>query len=74
MTQQTEAQRYADALDAMDDGYNATPRLAAAELRRLDAVNAQLLEALEDLMDTPFTGGPQGERAAAAIKAAEDQK
>ena len=36
MTQQTEALRLADALDAMDDGYSATLRLAAAELRRLD--------------------------------------
>ena len=35
MTHQTKAQRLADALDAIDDGYSATPRLAAAELRRL---------------------------------------
>lgn len=56
MTQQTEAQRLADVLDLLWlDGQ--TPRKAAAELRRLHAVNAQLLEALRDMVNT-LTDGP----------------
>jgi len=49
MTQQTEAQRLAAALDALLGyrGINADVGKAAAELRRLQSVNAQLLEALE---------------------------
>ena len=49
MTQQTEAQRLAAALDALLGyrGINADVGKAAAELRRLEAVNAQLLEALK---------------------------
>ncbi len=49
MTQQTEAQRLADVLDALLGyrGINADVGKAAAELRRLEAVNAQMLEALE---------------------------
>jgi hypothetical protein len=54
-TQQTEAQRLADELGA----YHTAPhhKQAAAELRRLDAVNAQLLEALRDMVNT-LTDGP----------------
>jgi hypothetical protein len=49
MTEQSEAQRLAAALDALLGyrGINADVGKAAAELRRLEAVNAQLLEALE---------------------------
>jgi hypothetical protein len=45
MNKQTEAQRLANELDA----YHTAPhhKQAAAELRRLEAVNAQLLEALK---------------------------
>ncbi len=41
-----------------------SPVLANA---RLIAAAPELLEALQDLMDTGFTGGPQGKRARAAI-------
>lgn len=58
MATQTEAQRLADALCEPIEKCPLPTRLekeAAAELRRLDAVNAQLLEALEmgyaDTMD-----------------------
>ena len=34
---------------------------------RLIAAAPELLEALQDLLDTGFTGGPQGKRARAAI-------
>jgi hypothetical protein len=49
MTEQTEAQRLAAALDTLLGyrGINADVGKAAAELRRLEAVNAQLLEALK---------------------------
>jgi hypothetical protein len=53
MTQQTKAQRLAEMLEQPDDslrwadGNNLIPQ-AAAELRRLHAVNAQLLETLEE--------------------------
>ncbi len=49
MTQQTEAQRLAAALDALLGyrGINVDVGKAAAELRHLEAVNAQLLEALD---------------------------
>lgn len=49
MTAQTEAQLIADALDdefAQGRISNHTGRKAAAELRRLEAANAELLEAL----------------------------
>jgi hypothetical protein len=44
MTQQTEALRLADELEGR---FPISGKEAAAELRRLDAVNAQLLEALD---------------------------
>jgi hypothetical protein len=49
MTEQSEVQRLAAALDALLGyrGINADVGKAAAELRRLDAVNAQLLKALK---------------------------
>jgi hypothetical protein len=46
MTEQTEAQRIADWFEG---GYGGCEMEAAAELRRLEAVNAQLLEALDGL-------------------------
>ena len=50
MSNQTEAQRLAEILDLLWlDGQ--TPRKAAAELRRLESVNAQLLEALEYVLE-----------------------
>jgi len=54
MTQQPEALRLADELDA----YHTAPhhKEAAAELRRLEAVNAQLLEALEE-WEKPMSKG-----------------
>jgi len=45
-SQQTEAQRLADALEEKPDS-DGHCRQAAAELRRLEAVNAQLLKACE---------------------------
>ena len=54
MTTQTEAQLLADALDdefAQGRISNHTGRKAAAELRRLEAANAELLEALKDTLD-----------------------
>jgi hypothetical protein len=47
VSEQPEALRLADWLDA-DACDLQTPRLAAAELRRLHAVNAELLEALKN--------------------------
>ncbi len=56
MIQQSEAQKLADVLDLLWlDGQ--TPRKAAAELRRLESVNKQLLEALRDMVNT-LTDGP----------------
>jgi len=43
MTEQNEVQRLADALDALDDGYSATPRLAAAKLRGLQSDKESLI-------------------------------
>ena len=47
MNEQTKAQRLADALDLVWTGGLAPE--AAAELRRLDALNAELVEALEEV-------------------------
>ena len=46
MTEQTKAQRLADEFDATKSYLGSR---AAAELRRLDALNAELVEALEKL-------------------------
>jgi hypothetical protein len=53
MSQQTEAHRLAAALDALLGyrGINADVGKAAAELRRLESMNAQLLEALKYLLE-----------------------
>ncbi len=56
MNKQAEAQRLAAELDA----YHTAPHhkaAAAAELRRLESVNAQMLEALRDMVNT-LTDGP----------------
>ncbi len=52
MTTQPEALRLADWLDT-DACDLQTPRLAAAELRRLHAVNAELLGLLKDIAAEP---------------------
>jgi hypothetical protein len=46
MTEQTKAERLADALEAWTLGKPTHHREAAAELRRLHGLNAELLEAL----------------------------
>jgi hypothetical protein len=81
MTEQTEAQRLAAALDALLGyrGINVDVGKAAAELRRLQSVNAQLLEALgfianrQDLMFAECSDAEEIiEVARAAIAAAKD--
>ena len=49
---QPEALRLADYYET--DPSTSRDKKAAAELRRLHAVNAELLEALEDLLDCPY--------------------
>ena len=74
MTHQTEAQRLADVLEELDAQFT-FPGLcseAAAKLRRLDAVNAQLLEVLEELMYWD-NGKPEYDDARAAIAAAKGE-
>lgn len=67
MTQQPEALRLADALEEKE---YPPRRAAAAELRRLHAVNAQLLEALKSLAAADFGAGEWTESAEqAALKA-----
>ena len=74
MTKQPTALRLADLMDAMD--YDDT-KAAAAELRRLHTVNAQLLEALEFMVEVcpaiDPTGGEAHDRARAAIAAAKGE-
>lgn len=48
MNKQTKAQRLADAMEGADEDYPDDLEVAA-ELRRLDALNAELVEALERL-------------------------
>ncbi len=71
MAEQTEAQKLADELERR---FPKSGKQAAAELRRLHAVNAQLLEALEDLERTAgqpaMADDPVRVKALAAIKAA----
>lgn len=57
MTEQTKAQRLADKL-AYELFWIVGCEEAAAELRRLDALNGELVEALEDAIDSigRFTG------------------
>ena len=74
MTQQTEALRLAEYLETYGPRSNidCTSVQAAAELRRLEAVNAQLLEVLEELMYWD-NGNPEYDDARAAIKAAKGE-
>ena len=64
MTTQTEAQRLAFALDGHDGALWVNE--AAAELRRLEAANAELLEALKDMAE--HSGCAHLDKARAAIK------
>jgi hypothetical protein len=79
MTQQTETQRLAAALDALLGyrGINADVGKAAAELRHQEAVNAQLLGALIVMVDNFGPTSSDDVRglgeARAAIKAAKEQ-
>ena len=72
MAEQTEAQRLADALEEKPDS-DGHCRQAAAELRRLDAVNAQLLEALEALVAADNLHDELWDQVHAAIVAARSQ-
>jgi len=72
MTQQPEALRLADELDEKPDS-DGHCRQAAAELRRLHAVNAQLLEALEELDAKPEHTGSWLKARAAIAKATGEQ-
>jgi hypothetical protein len=81
MTEQSEAKRLADELDA----YHTAPhhKQAAAELRRLAKVNAQLLEALDFVNELDVSGADDRTKALvldavlwkarAAIKAAKGE-
>lgn len=63
MTKQPEALRLADALENMVHMNFAATDQAAAELRRLHEVNAELVEALSALLKrvmTGYDGLPQG--------------
>ena len=81
MNTQTKAQRLAERLD-LRDYYEFDAGLhcpdAAAELRRLDALNAELVEALERLVDIYYDGGPlpvgEIDKAEAALAKAKEQK
>lgn len=65
---QPKALRLADELDEFykTDGIGGVDE-AAEELRRLHALCEEMGEALEDLIDTGFTRGPQGKRATKAL-------
>ena len=67
MTTQTEAQKLADWLDAHSNSDYSKGVEAAAELRRLDAANAELLEALISIAEDSSDEGAR-ECAMAAIK------
>jgi hypothetical protein len=71
MNTQPEALRLADSLAHFDDGYYSTPRLAAAELRRLHEANQELLEALKLVtamcIRHDFVGWDQMPKARAAL-------
>lgn len=79
MTQQTQAQRLAEQLET-EWPEDCDTHAITAELRRLEAVNAQLLEALESLAAADFGAGEWTEsaeqaalKARAAIKAAKGE-
>lgn len=63
-TQQPEALRLADILDFGSRQFNAE---ASAELRRLHALNAELLEALKELVEAYERAGPGLSRAERAV-------
>lgn len=62
MTDQPEALRLADAIDPFTRKFldNLTCTVAAAELRRLHALNAELLEALSKIANTLDEGWREG--------------
>jgi hypothetical protein len=74
MSEQPEALRLADALEAWALGKPTNHREAAAELRRLHSTNAELLWALKWLceMHSRFSGGIW-DKSRAAIAKAEEQ-
>lgn len=63
-TQRTEALRLAEILEL---GYRQFNKEAAAELRRLHALNAELLEALKELVEAYERAGPGLSRAERAV-------
>ena len=76
MIEQPTALRLADALDEWcKPGRWTKPRYAAAELRRLHAVNAELLKALKQMLEVweedPAYGATHADKARAAIARAE---
>jgi flagellar motility protein MotE (MotC chaperone) len=73
VTTQPEALRLADALDVGEISYTGMCK-AAAELRRLHAVNAELLEALRNLARMSEAVAVAEGRARAAIAKAEEVK
>ena len=76
MTQQPQALQLADALERClpHDSYELhTQQEAAAELRRLHSVNAQLLEALEQIIDLPEDSRIHYKVARRAIAAAKEK-
>ena len=76
MTEQTKAQRLADILQYKIPSIECLEQ-AAVELRRLDALNAELMEALERLVDIYYDGGPlpvgEIDKAEAALRKAKEQ-
>jgi predicted house-cleaning NTP pyrophosphatase (Maf/HAM1 superfamily) len=71
MTEQTKAERLADDLDAWTLGKPTHHREAAAELRRLHAVNAELLAALRLIAATdPVDAALDPQRAVRVARAA----
>jgi len=81
MNTQPEALRLADALEELDVQFSRTGLCgeAAAELRRLHALNQELLEALKDMLDNhedACTGYGEGaaDKARAAIAKATGDK
>ena len=73
MNQQTEAQRLADALENPSIASNAFRHTVAAELRRLEAVNAQLLDALGWIAVVNAMDYEYQNKARTAIKAAKGE-
>ena len=73
MTTQPKALRLADELDVGDFDV-LTNYEAAAELRRLQALNADLLEALKGFMDGAEAMGWNTDKARAAIAKAKSEK